>query len=253
MAIPANVCSDPERLRGPGRISPMNSGRDGNLQSEYGFNSLWAERVAKLIIVGLVVEIAAVFILRKPFLEGVLTIVSNVLIVAGVWGERILEKRAKRAGDGIVAEANARAFEAQAALEKFKAPRRLSPEQRARIGEKLKQYAGRQFVGSIAPGVEDARNLWRQIAGALREANWTPPPSVVGEAFPAGLSAMSRTGVHVLYWVGAFVSSPSIQVHAEALASALNDEGIDALAWPAHGSSVEATPNAIRIEIGFKP
>jgi hypothetical protein len=91
-----------------------NNNNDCDLQSRYEFNSSWAERIAFLIIVGLAVEIAAVFIFRKPFWEGVSTIVANVLIVAGVWGELIFERRAKAAGDGIVAKANARAAEANA-------------------------------------------------------------------------------------------------------------------------------------------
>jgi hypothetical protein len=86
----------------------MSKGSGGDLQLTYEFNSAWADRIAFLIVVGLVIEIAAVFILGKPPLEGTLTIVSNLLIVLGVWGELIFAKRAKEAGDGIVAEANAR-------------------------------------------------------------------------------------------------------------------------------------------------
>jgi hypothetical protein len=40
------------------------------------------------------------------------------------------------------AEANARALEARAELEKFKAPRTLSAEQQARISEEMKPFAG---------------------------------------------------------------------------------------------------------------
>lgn len=78
-------------------------------QSKYEFNSTWSERVASLIIVGLAVEIAAVFVFKKPFWETVATILANVLIVAGVWGELIFAKRAKAASDKIVAAAHTRA------------------------------------------------------------------------------------------------------------------------------------------------
>jgi hypothetical protein len=88
--------------------------RQWERRSPIQFNSTWAERIASLIIIGLAVEIAAVFIFGKSFWEGAVTILANVLIVAGVWGELIFERRAKTAADGIVAQANARAAEANA-------------------------------------------------------------------------------------------------------------------------------------------
>ncbi len=96
----------------------MSSGNEGsNLQSSYEFNSLWADRIARLIIVGLALDIAAVFILGKSPLDGVITVSADTLIIAGVWGELWFEKRAKAAADGIVAHAEARAAEANARAE----------------------------------------------------------------------------------------------------------------------------------------
>ena len=88
------------------------SDSNDDLRSKYENNSVWADRIALLIVVGLVVEIAAVFILQKPLLEAILTTSATALIACGVWGELWFAKRAKEAGDGMVAEANARAAEA---------------------------------------------------------------------------------------------------------------------------------------------
>lgn len=127
------------RRRG-GRISPMSKGTsESELRSRYERNSAWAERLALLILVGLAVEIVAVFFLKKPLFEGALTIAANALILAGVWGELLFERRAREAGDGIVAEANARAAEAneraskadlaRTELEAQLSPRMLNQEQ----------------------------------------------------------------------------------------------------------------------------
>lgn len=189
------------------------------------------------------------------------SITADILIAVGLILEYVVIGRAivatgdaNRESDEKVAAANARALEAQAELARFKAPRMLSPEQRARISKKLGQFSGQQFVGSISQGVGDAWLLWNQIVGALREANWvliSPSGLAVGEP-PAGIPAMTRSGLSISYWVKTWVSSPSIHIHAEALAAALVDEGIDAFAWPAHGNAVESNPDAIRIEIGPK-
>jgi hypothetical protein len=113
----------------------MNKGNGddgGNLRSEYERYSALAERIALLILVGLAVEIAAVFILHKPRLEGALTIAATALIAIGVWGEILLEKRAKAAGDSLVAQANERAAKAdlaRAELEDKLRPRMLNQAQ----------------------------------------------------------------------------------------------------------------------------
>src|SRR5262249_9383080 len=92
-----------------------------DLKSRYESNSLLAERFALLVLAGLAVEIIEVFGLRRPFWEAVFSITATALILIGVWGEIIFEKRAKEAGDGIVAEANKQAEEAQLATEKLRA------------------------------------------------------------------------------------------------------------------------------------
>lgn len=117
----------------------MNNGNSGNsLRSEYEKFSTLAERVALLILAGLSVEIVAVFILRKSLLESLLTIAATTLIAVGVWGEIVLERRAKKASDGIVAEANAtaaQAIERAATLEKEAADARARTAEIERLTE----------------------------------------------------------------------------------------------------------------------
>jgi hypothetical protein len=113
----------------------MSNNGSGDLQSKYEFNSTWAERIAFLIIVGLAVDISAVFVLEKAFPESVLTISANLLIVAGVWGELIFEKRAKEASDGIVAQANKRAAAANEKAAELKIS--LEKERAKRLGRAL--------------------------------------------------------------------------------------------------------------------
>lgn len=85
------------------------------------FNSEWADRIALLILVGLLVDIAALFISDKSSWRMVLAITGDILIIAGVWGELWFAKRAREADDGRVAEAEravAAANERAAKLEK---------------------------------------------------------------------------------------------------------------------------------------
>jgi hypothetical protein len=90
--------------------------------------------MAWLILVGLAVEVIAVFVLNKPKLEGAFTIGSAALIWIGVWGELHFEKRAKIAGDGIVAEANKSAREAEARAAEANQKRKKQTAKRRRLG-----------------------------------------------------------------------------------------------------------------------
>lgn len=222
--------------------------------------SAWA------IVGGLCAEIIVLLIFSagKSWIETTLLIVCTFVVAGGVFGEDhfahiagdIASELQSRADLQIAeanargAEANAKALEAQLALETFKAPRMLSPEQRARISEKLKQFAGQTFSGSVSIGAGDGRTLWAQIAGALQAANWErvqPPGLATGEP-PAGVPLVIRPGVRILFAAQRF----DLQPKAEALAAAISAEGIDAIGRPAHGTAVEANPEAIRIEIGPK-
>lgn len=88
-------------------LGPKNS----DLKSISEFNSAWADRLAYLILAGLLVDIADLFI-PEGWWKIVAAIGANLLIFGGVWGELWFAKRARDADDSRVAEANARAAEA---------------------------------------------------------------------------------------------------------------------------------------------
>jgi hypothetical protein len=186
----------------------MNNSGGGDLQSKYESNSAWADRIAFLIIVGLAVDIAAVFILKKELLDGALTIVANALIAAGVWGELWFARRAKEAGDGIVAEAKARAANSMALaagansrssmaqrqvakanvraaqleketaeaklelarLQKKITPRVITAEGEAKIIEALKPFPGLPFSVRADPAAEFA--FVNKLIAVLQRAGW---------------------------------------------------------------------------------
>ncbi len=89
-------------------IGPKNN----DLKSISEFNSTWADRLAYLILAGLLVDIADLFI-PEGWWKIVAAIGANLLIFGGVWGELWFAKRARDADDSRVAEANVRAADAQ--------------------------------------------------------------------------------------------------------------------------------------------
>jgi hypothetical protein len=241
----------------------MSGSNNNDLRSKYEKNSAIAEGLAWLILLGLAVEIAAVFILKKPLLEGALTISANALIWLGVWGELIFEKRAREAGDGIVAEANARAAEAnqkaqEAILElaRFKAPRELTQEQRGRIVDKLKPFSGTEYDIAISDADPEILNFVFIIELVLSTAGWTEIDwQGNGEGFIREGMLIIRLGVSVTnVMIGVHVSQPlKLCEHALALSDALMTEDIDATAarlTPHRMSSTNA--NAVHILMGRK-
>jgi hypothetical protein len=151
------------------------------------------------------------------------------------------------------AEANAQALEAQVALEKFKAPRAISVEQRNRIVEQMKQFAGQQYFGMVASDIADAWDIWREIGLSLELAGWNrlPPPGQTAKQYgpPAGIALAPQAGVMVL---SSIQNAPSENMRlyrvAQALAAKLTDESIIAGAGFA-----DLQPDTIAIVIGPKP
>jgi hypothetical protein len=230
----------------------------GDLKSSYERDSARADALAKLIIAGLVVEIAGVLVLQKPALEGAVTIVSAALIAIGVWGELKFSHRAREAGDAIVAEAEARAAEAtqkaqEAALQlaTFRAPRSLNREQTERIAGKMKAFTGTQFAGARSPGNPEFESCLRDIEVALQMAGWTEIDWHVSTARSraAGLTAI---GTDVSVWdVSIGIPLRSVQAYdkaAFALAQALTAEGIAATA----GIMYEQSATVIHLMVGPK-
>jgi hypothetical protein len=148
------------------------------LRSKYDKYSRHAERAARLIILGLLTEIVAVPVLHKSGLEALFTIGADVLIVAGIWGEIALEKIAKEAGDGMVAEANRaaeqsalRAKELELEIAKLTSPRTLSVEQTDTLTEIARGFWGTEFFCS-AQQEPEAANFMFQIGDALAAGGW---------------------------------------------------------------------------------
>lgn len=164
------------------------------LRERYEKNSARAERLAWLIIVGLLVEIASVPALGRSWLEGALTIAADALIAIGVWGEIHFEKIAREAGDGIVAEANARASEAEArAAESIAAASKASLELeklRAKVGPRVidrdkfleaisaKPKASRVFI-MYSQAAPDGWFVASQLKAFLTDAGWRVSPSIL--------------------------------------------------------------------------
>jgi len=240
-----------------GRIKPISNGKNGDLQSTYEKNSTRAELFSFLILVGLGVEIAAVFILNKPLCEALLTIGSTSLILLGVWGEIFFERRARAAGDGIVAEAKARAAEAELRLIEFRRPRRalMTPDAQARMIAGLKQFSGTDFdIGSGQGDGEQADFVW-DLEQMLRAAGWR---EVHWGVHGVGIAAIVRPGQPVL----GIVAAQNVEIHLDpsgragllpatnALISVLQEAGIEAheATFNVHSSNV----HAIHILVGPK-
>jgi ABC-type protease/lipase transport system fused ATPase/permease subunit len=94
--------------------------KSNDLKSISDFNSAWADRLAYLILVGLLVDIADLFI-PEGWWKIVAAIGANLLIFGGMWGELWFAKRAREADDSRVAQANKQAAEAQRETEQIRA------------------------------------------------------------------------------------------------------------------------------------
>jgi hypothetical protein len=128
--------------------------RGTDFKSISDFNSEWSDRIANLILLGLVVDIVNLFFSEGSVWRIPVGIIADVLIIAGVWGELWFLKRARSADDGRVAEAEkaladatirAAALEKEAAearervadIEKLTSPRHISPRQQSAIVQKI--------------------------------------------------------------------------------------------------------------------
>jgi hypothetical protein len=152
----------------------------------------------------------------------------------------------------LLAEARERADEAELELAKIKTPRMLTPEAQRRVAAKVKQFAGQEFAGQVAPGSDDARPLWETLDKALTAAGWVRVPPIglaVGDP-PAGVPLVPNSGVT------AFVAASRANEFApiaQLLAAALMAEGIIAGVSASAGPQMEQRPAVIVVEIGRKP
>jgi hypothetical protein len=157
------------------------------------------------------------------------------------------------------AEANARALESQLALEKFKAPRTLTPEQLNRVSERLKPFTAVRFDTSIIPGDPEAMGFLVQIASALEKGGWVwvewnhPTGPLMNVYQLAGKPNIGQGGVSVGLRVAVHKDHEAeFIVAATELALSLGAEGAAIMIDAAAGDEI---PNhdTIHIVIGKKP
>ncbi len=244
--------------------SRKDTGNNVDLQSKYDFNSDWADRIALLIVIGLAVEIVAVFVFKKPFWEGATTILANVLIVAGVWGELYFAKRAKEAADQIVAAAHERAAKAVEAAHFAYQEAKRNAEPRKLDLEKFKEFVERSppAKAEVLYVRECADCLWLafSIRAMLMSAKWDivkyepieeptgdkvhlPAAMVAGGTIHGGVTIIGKPP---LDWVA--FDKPFAALHAALVCGGLN--GSPAV----NGMSDDSLPEElIRIVVAPRP
>jgi hypothetical protein len=194
-----------------------------------------------------VIGIVAVIIFPddKRRLQKGLALAFVALLLAGYWFARFGES-------ALLAEARERANDAEIELARLKTPRTLAPDAQRRLAAQLRQFAGQEFAGQVAPGSDDARGLWETLDPALAAAEWVrvaPYGFAIGNP-PAGVPLAPNSGVTVFV---AASRANALAPIAQALAGALMAEGIIAGVSASAGPQMEGRPNVIVIEIGRKP
>jgi hypothetical protein len=209
----------------------------------------------------------------------VVGVVSTILIVwmanvkEGYWERARLESDERIAslvtqGDQLrkdTAEATERVVKAQLDLEKYKAPRTLTNDGAYRVAEKMKPYAGTRYDLSVPVNIEPGCDLTVAVPFSLDKAGWQGI-EIPGAATPMNSLTSPSTGIGTTLGVfGVAIGIDAVDVSynsvelAKHLASALNDEGIDAFvdtigARPT-GPIIPtpATNPIIHVRIGNKP
>ena len=154
------------------------------------------------------------------------------------------------------AEATQKATEAQLALEKFKAPRVLQPEQWAAIAAAMRQFGNIQFDVAVGPmGDPEPEIFGRTLADTLSNGGWTQIDWDTNDP----QIRLERTGSRFVGF--AAVTNVIIDIHpaeagrlwpaAQALAAALKAQGVDADAQQGSGGR-NKNNTAIHVMIGRK-
>ena len=118
------------------------------------------------------------------------------------------------------AEANARAAEAKLALEQFKAPRLLTPQQQAAIAKSLLDFKGKRIAIAPSPATFESTSLAEQIVAALTLAGISAEPNPGAVRLHVGVAK----GVVIRYTTGNEVAERL----SKAVAKALNIQGVAA-------------------------
>jgi len=151
------------------------------------------------------------------------------------------------------AEANARALEAKLELEKFKLDRSLTDDQKSRIVQKLKPFAGQEYVLSVSTDQEALRFTRISLAPVFVAAGWIkrPPKGTISiPEIDAAVNVAGEPGVRIQI---ALTKSDDVKMRelVSIVAAAFVAEGIDAA--PAGTPDMNDTPAIVQIRIGSKP
>jgi hypothetical protein len=112
----------------------------------------------------------------------------------------------KTQGDELrreTAEANARAAEAQLALERLKRPRTLGPARQQFIADAVGAYAGQRYRAAVSSAADDGIAFWESLYAALEQAGWVYIPMAPGQPSvgspPAGIPIAAAPGIEIIF------------------------------------------------------
>ena len=151
------------------------------------------------------------------------------------------------------AEANARALEAQLALQRFKAPRTLTIEQQAAISNKLCEFTGTRFDAAVIRSDPETYRLLDMIEAPLTAAGWTQVnwgnnDAVLKRSGKPDVGEWAATNVIIAVPHDLI---PQLWMAAASLAAALTEANIPAQAQDAKGMTVKNN-DVLHLLIGRK-
>jgi hypothetical protein len=175
--------------------------------------------------------------------------------IAGLNKEAARLSSEAEASRAAIADANARASEAQLALEKFKAPRQLSSAQQSTIAAEMRLFPGTPVVFGAFQDPESTA-LLQQISDVLISAGW-----VEQEWKSGGDIVMNRGGDHP---IAGYTMVTGVYVQADIKHAADFGPIVQKLAKLISGAGIETKPevgrmapdtnnDAVKILIGQKP
>jgi len=164
-----------------------------------------------------------------------------------VWMGNIKEEYLKRA----VADAQARAAEANLALAKFKAPRRLSSAQQALFVAKLKPFSGTEY--DLSAKDPEPLDFALDIADVLTTAGWKVQTWTDSEIVTTLPKRSFAVGTVVLSGVDVQIRDPNLSAARDALVDVLTLSGFEGV----RGSFASVSPESpgakvMHIMIGTK-
>jgi hypothetical protein len=151
------------------------------------------------------------------------------------------------------AEANAKALESRLELEKFRAPRTLSLEQRARITEKMKPFAGAKFDGAWSSLEGEIDFFFSSFEDALNNAGLVSV-SFTGTGNIYGRGSRSSVGMANAFGIVINVDpakNPELVPAALEMVVALTEEGIGVV-FQKNVGFTSTNADTIHIMVGAK-